>query len=314
MAKIPSMKHSTSIALSILLLVLAAGCSRGKNDGQVAGDVQSKINADPIIQSKTITVGVSGGVATLSGTVGSDLEKTAAGNDATQTNGVNSVDNQITVQPASGAMEPAAEPRAEAPARARHNSSRSYRAPSTASITIPHGTLLTVRLVDDLDSSRNKPGDAFRGNLDAPIMVGDRVVVPRASDVQGQVVSAKGGAHFAGRSDLSLALTRLTIGAKSYQISTDQYTQQGAARGKRTAEMIGGGAGVGALIGGLTGGGKGALIGSAIGAGAGTGVQAVTHGQQVKLPSETVLQFHLAAPLTVQPVSAQRSGSRGRIG
>jgi hypothetical protein len=67
--------------------------------------------------------------------------------------------------------------------------------------------------------------------------------------------------------------------------------------------MVGGGAGAGALIGGLTGGGKGALIGAAIGAGTGTGVQAVTHGQQIHLPSETVLQFRLKTPVAVHPSS-----------
>jgi hypothetical protein len=53
------------------------------------------------------------------------------------------------------------------------------------------------------------------------------------------------------------------------------------------------------IIGGIAGGGKGAGIGAAAGGGVGGGVQAATEGQQIKLPSETVLNFTLTQPLTV---------------
>jgi len=56
---------------------------------------------------------------------------------------------------------------------------------------------------------------------------------------------------------------------------------------------------LGAIIGGIAGGGKGAAIGAGAGAGAGTVVQAVTHGQQVKIPSETRLDFTLHDPVNV---------------
>ena len=39
--------------------------------------------------------------------------------------------------------------------------------------------------------------------------------------------------------------------------------------------------------------------GAVAGGGLGAGAQAVTHSQQIKLPSETVLNFTLQAPLTV---------------
>ena len=59
------------------------------------------------------------------------------------------------------------------------------------------------------------------------------------------------------------------------------------------------------FIGALAGGGKGAAIGAAAGAGVGGGVQAATKSQQIKLPSETILNFTLQAPVTVM----QSSGS-----
>jgi hypothetical protein len=83
-------------------------------------------------------------------------------------------------------------------------------------------------------------------------------------------------------------------------------TGEGSSRGKNTAAKVGGGAALGAIIGGIAGGGKGAAIGAGIGAGAGTGVQTVTKGQQIKLASESVLNFNLEAPLNVTP-SATRN-------
>ena len=102
-----------------------------------------------------------------------------------------------------------------------------------------------------------------------------------------------------GRSELKLELVGVAIGSNTYQVETGYYEKQGASRGTRTAETVGGGAGLGALIGAIAGHGKGAAIGAAIGAGAGTAVQASTHGEQVKVPSETKLDFTLKVPLTV---------------
>jgi hypothetical protein len=95
------------------------------------------------------------------------------------------------------------------------------------------------------------------------------------------------------------------VNGKSYDLRSSQWTKAGTSRGKRTAATIGGGSALGAIIGGIAGGGKGAAIGAAVGAGAGTGVQAATKGQQIDLPSETVLSFTLAGPLSVIPSSSR---------
>jgi hypothetical protein len=70
-------------------------------------------------------------------------------------------------------------------------------------------------LIDSLDSDKNKAGDGFRATLDSPIIVGDRVVVPKDADVEGQVLDVKSAGHFTGRSDLTVALTALRINGKT---------------------------------------------------------------------------------------------------
>jgi hypothetical protein len=186
--------------------------------------------------------------------------------------------------------------------------------PKPVDVTVPEGTTVSVRLIDPIDSEKNQPGDHFRATLDSPIVVGNAVAIPSGADVYGRVTNAKSAAHFSGRSELALELTRISVNGKSYDLHTDQFSRQGTARGKNTAEKVGGGAVLGAIIGGIAGGGKGAAIGGAVGAGAGTGVQASTHGQQIKLTSEEALSFHLEAPLTVTPSSRlNRNEGRQRL-
>jgi hypothetical protein len=166
-------------------------------------------------------------------------------------------------------------------------------------VTIPEGTIVTIRTIDAIDSSVNRTGQSFRGSLDAPIVVGDQVVVPKGLNVNLKLVDASSAGKFKGRSELTVSLDSFTYQGKNYQIASSDVKEKGGSRGKRSAEVIGGGAVLGAIIGGLAGGGKGAAIGAGVGAGGGTAVQALTHGQQVKIPSETRLDFTLQDPVNV---------------
>jgi hypothetical protein len=166
-------------------------------------------------------------------------------------------------------------------------------------VTIPAGTEIMVRMVDTVDSSKNQIGDQFQASLEDPLVVGDTVVAPKGADVYGRLEEVKSAGHIAGKSDLKLALTGIRINGNIQPIFTGDYDVAGKSRGKQTAKRAGGGAAVGAIIGAIAGGGKGAAIGAGVGAGAGTAVQVVTHGEQVKVPSETLLTFRLEQPLTV---------------
>ena len=130
-------------------------------------------------------------------------------------------------------------------------------------------------------------------------MADGNVVVPAGADVFVKLTEARSAGRMTGRSELQLELVRLQFQGKSYPLSSSSYEQAGASRGKRTAATIGGGAAIGAAIGAIAGGGKGAAIGAAIGGAGGTAVQVMTKGQQVRIPSETRLDFRLEAPLEI---------------
>jgi len=127
--------------------------------------------------------------------------------------------------------------------------------------------------------------------------------IPSGYSVEGHIVDVKSAGKFAGQSLLVLQLDRIAVGSKNYDLQTDQYKRQGNSRGKNTAKKVGAGTVIGAIIGGIAGGGKGAGIGALAGGGVGAGVQAATKGQQINLPSETLLTFTLQEPLIVAPTT-----------
>jgi hypothetical protein len=107
-----------------------------------------------------------------------------------------------------------------------------------------------------------------------------------------------------GSSELELELTDIVIDGRSYPLLTSTYEIKGSGEGSKTTRKILGGAGLGALIGGIAGGGKGAGIGALAGAGAGTAVAATKKGQQISIPSESLIEFRLMQPVTL-PVARQ---------
>jgi len=169
----------------------------------------------------------------------------------------------------------------------------------TKAITVPAGSSLFIRMVDSVDSSKNKVGDSFLASLQSALVVGDTVVAPKGADVYGKLANAKSAGKISGGAQLTLELTGLRVNGNIVPIDSTTYDVAGKGRGKQSAGRIGGGAALGAIIGGIAGGGKGAAIGAGVGAGAGTTVQLVTHGDQIRIPSETLLEFKLENSVTV---------------
>lgn len=343
------MKARLSLYLSAFILlttlVMTIGCSKAPTDEQIATDIQNKLNTDSGLQGKQLIVQADKGSVTLSGEVDNNAQRDAAARYASGEPGVKQIVNNLQVAPPPPMQSQAPAPQQPMPAateKNRHKESRkkehnSNPAPAEVAqipaaptalppvpvapvapppppppqkVTIPSGTSLSVRLVDAIDSETAAQGQTFHATLNSPLAVDGATAIPTGYNVEGHVVSVQSAGKFSGQSLLVLQLDRISAAGNIYNIQTDQYKKQGSSRGKNTAEKVGGGAGIGAIIGALAGGGKGAAIGAVAGGGLGAGAQGISHSQQIKLPSETVLTFTLQAPLTVIPTTQGPNADR----
>ena len=315
-----------------------------RTDQQISNDVQAKISAESALSGQNIQVAVANGIATLSGAANDDASRALAGNDAGSVEGVKTVVNNLTVQPPQTAAAPVAAPPPPVveKKKKRHEEKQVAQAapppeptpapepvpqqapappptpappppppqPVAKTVTIPAGTIIPVRISDDLSSKTAQPNQAFHGSLAGDLIADGMIAVPHGASVDGRVVDAKDAAHFKGSSLLSIELTQINTKSRQIPVITDAYQKEGAGRGKNTAVKTGGGAALGAIIGALAGGGKGAAIGAVAGGGAGAGVNAITRGQQVEIQPETLINFRLSSPITVtttHKVGATRS-------
>jgi len=169
-------------------------------------------------------------------------------------------------------------------------------------VSIPAGTVLSIRIDQRISVKNNRGGDGFTGEFADPVLAGDnRVLLPKGTQVAGVVDASHRRGHFKGRSLLSLRLTSLTLNGTQYLLDTQDLARSKKGKGKRSAAIIGGGAGLGMLVGGLASGGTGLAVGALAGGGAGTAVAGLTGNRDIDIPAESILHFRLADDLMVQP-------------
>jgi len=171
-------------------------------------------------------------------------------------------------------------------------------------ITVPAGTRLLIRTIDPIDSSKQKAGFRFTASLETNLQAEDTVVAPRGSTVYGRLAQASSAGRMSGSSQLTLELTDILINGTAYPLLTSTFEVKGKGEGKKTARKVIGGTGLGALIGGLAGGGTGAGIGALAGAAGGTALAASKKGEQLQIPSESLLEFRLEQPVPL-PIAEQ---------
>ena len=160
-------------------------------------------------------------------------------------------------------------------------------------ITVPAGTRILVRTTDPIDSSKQKTGTRFTATLETNLQANGVTVARRGATVYGQLVSAKSAGRFKGSSQLVLELTDIVIQGTPHPLLTSAVEMKGSGEGKKTARKVIGGAGLGTLIGGIAGGGSGAAIGAVAGAAGGTAIAGSKKGEQLYIPSESLLEFRL---------------------
>jgi hypothetical protein len=173
--------------------------------------------------------------------------------------------------------------------------------PPPPPVSIPAGTSLAIRIDQRISVKSSRAGDTFTGEVVAPVLApGQTTLVPKGAPVSGVVdVSHKRG-HFKGRSTLELRLTSLTLNGTEYKLATRDLSETKKGKGKRSAAMIGGGAGLGMLVGGIATGGVGLLVGGLVGGGAGTAAAGLTGNRDINIPAESVVHFTLAEDLLIK--------------
>ncbi|HXQ26619.1 MAG TPA: BON domain-containing protein [Candidatus Acidoferrales bacterium] len=340
------MRERSILSIAVLVIALAAGCSSKPDDAALVTNIKSQMFSDQQLKEASLQVTSDNGQVTLTGSVPSDAARLDAYKIATETPGVTKVNDQMTVEAAQQPEPVAAPTRAPSPshkARLKKHERVPEKTlmaantpdptppppappavqpvaapapppppppPQPRQVQVPAGSTVTIRMIDDVDSSVNHPGEIFHASLEAPLVVDNEVVVPKGADVYVRLVAASSAGKFAGKSELHLELVKLESRGQSYPLVSSTYSMEGDSRGKNTAEKVGGGAAIGAIIGALAGGGKGAAIGAGVG-GAGGGVyQGVTKGKQVRIPSETKLDFQLDQPVTVTVMPRSTAASQ----
>ena len=184
-------------------------------------------------------------------------------------------------------------------------------------VVVPENTLIEVRTYQSLSTKRSKKGHAILFAVSEDVVVHQVMVIPRGATVHGQVVEDKKGGIFGGHPKLTIELVSLDLGGENYPLYAYQLKVEGASKTKPTVMHVEEGAVVGGLAGAVVSRSTGEYTsssqaediggGAAAGAGAVVAVSAVKPRPVVKIPAESEMDFYLAAPISVQPVSAMEA-------
>jgi hypothetical protein len=174
---------------------------------------------------------------------------------------------------------------------------------SRQQLEVPAGTELIVRTVETIDSRNSRPDQVFSAIVEEDVYDDSRrILIPERASAQLVIREMTSGGQ-TGSPEMMLDLQSITVAGRRYLVSTNDVAmdnETGIGRNRRTAETVGAGAALGSIIGAIAGGGKGAAIGVLVGAAGGAGVQVLTRGRDVQVPSETALTFRLDRAVTLE--------------
>jgi hypothetical protein len=182
------------------------------------------------------------------------------------------------------------------------------------------GTLLHVKMLQQLSTSSTEPGTRFTAEIMQPIMNHERVRIPIGSILDGRVTSVHEGHRISGAASLHLEPESVTLpdGTKyilhaqliDTTLSNFNVDREGTLkrrdRVKETLAVSALATGSGAAAGAVIGGGVGAIVGAGVGAGAST-VMWLKQERQATLKEGSRLVFSLTTPLILKPLNAPQS-------
>jgi hypothetical protein len=182
----------------------------------------------------------------------------------------------------------------------------SYR-PANGPVTVPQGTLIQLRTSESLDNKRAKDGTPVQFTVIRDVAVNGVLAIPKGATVHGVVTESKKAGDLGGSAELALTLNSLDLGGHSYELVTDQFKVKGPNKTNQTVGNAIGGGVIGTIIGCAVGRGVGCAVGAGAGVAAGTAASAASPGPRAWIPAEALVTFHLANPVTVDPVDPQEA-------
>ena len=121
--------------------------------------------------------------------------------------------------------------------RARRDDRRSDVPAEGERVTLPPDTIISVRIADEINSSKNHTGDIFTGIVDPSVLVHDQVVIPRGTEAHVRMAEDKKGGHIKGKAEVRLELVSLVVNGRRQGVESDQEVRgQGAGAAKAKAE------------------------------------------------------------------------------
>lgn len=186
------------------------------------------------------------------------------------------------------------------------------------------GTLVKVKLREELSTLKTQPGTKFTAEVAEPVMKDGKVIVPAGAVLEGRVTQVHGGTRLNGGAAIHLEPRMVVLpdgmqyAVRARAIDTDSWqnthvdeegtiTRRG--NGKQTATVMGLSAGSGAAAGAMIGGVPGAVIGAGVGAGAATVVW-LKQDRQATLPKDLEIIFSLTEPMSITPAHAATDGAK----
>ncbi len=168
-------------------------------------------------------------------------------------------------------------------------------------VTVPAGTAVEVELLETVSSETSQPGETVRARVSGSVYEDGVAAIPAGSEVVGVVSDVQGLRRVGGRARLTVDFTELVLPSGQTVPIQGSFSQQGKSETAKDAATIGGGAAVGGVLGKqIKKDRRGTVIGAILGAAAGTAIAHKTKGQEVTLPSGTVLTVSLEDSVTVR--------------
>ena len=184
---------------------------------------------------------------------------------------------------------------------------------------VPDGTLVKVKLMEELSTLTTKAGTSFSAEVSEPVLRDGQVVVPVGALLEGRVTFVRAGRRVGAAATIHLEARTVTLpdgsqyGLSARVIDTNSWDDtkvdsEGTilrkdhpkAMDATTTLSTVGGMAAGAAMGGV----PGAVIGAGLGAGVSTAVW-MRQDRQADLPKDLEVVFCLTEPMRVTPMSAR---------